>query len=264
MKKKVVTIMTAASFQDWKSLASREGGDDAYVDGDLLRATGNVAGTTVDYVLKNAGQGIGSGVSTVASTIGNKIEAATSAIGARGLGAGVNSVMTGVGDGVGDTISGGKLHLRCTVLLLSCHYIINPVLVLLTRTTVGSGAGQVLKSVGQGAGQAFGGSKCNPFFLIILKKLTHYFTVFNAVAGGVLIVGKGLGKGITQGDGRAVATGLIQGGAAVGTGVGQGIESVVTGTAQGVLNVGQGLFSGAKNVGKGFGGAFLGKKKPNK
>ena len=85
-----------------------------------------------------------------------------------------------------------------------------------------------------------------------------------AVAGGVLLAGKGLGKGITQGDGRAVATGLMQGGAAVGTGVGQGIESVVTGTAQGVLNVGQGLFSGAKNVGKGFGGAFLGKKNSKK
>ena len=85
-----------------------------------------------------------------------------------------------------------------------------------------------------------------------------------AVAGGVLLAGKGLGKGITKGDGRAVATGLMQGGAAVGTGVGQGIESVVTGTAQGVLNVGQGLFSGAKNVGKGFGGAFLGKKNSKK
>ena len=110
MKTKVVTIMTASSFQDWKSLASREGGDDAYVEGDVLRATGNVAGTTVDYVLKSAGQGIGTGVSTAASTIGNTIEAATTAIGVRGLGAGVNSVVTGVGDGVGDTISGGKAH----------------------------------------------------------------------------------------------------------------------------------------------------------
>ena len=124
MKTKVVTIMTAASFQDWRALASREGGDDAYVDGDLLRATGNVAGTTADYVLKNAGQGIGSGVSTVASTLGNKIEVATSAIGARGLGAGVNSVVTGVGDGVGDTITGGK---NAHVMILS-----QPLVVLLT------------------------------------------------------------------------------------------------------------------------------------
>ena len=115
MKTKVVTIMTAASFQDWKALASRDGGDDAYVDGDLLRATGNVAGTTADYVLKNAGQGLGGGVSTVASSIGNTIEAATSAIGARGLGAGVNSVVTGVGDGVGDTITGG-MRKHCTFL----------------------------------------------------------------------------------------------------------------------------------------------------
>jgi hypothetical protein len=104
-----VTIMTSASFQDWKFLTSREEGDDTYKEGDVLRATGNVAGTTANYVLKNAGQGIGSGVSTVASTLGDGIEAASSAIGVRQLGAGVNSLVTGVGDGVGDTISGGKL-----------------------------------------------------------------------------------------------------------------------------------------------------------
>lgn len=100
-------------------------------------------------------------------------------------------------------------------------------------------------------------------FIAVLKLSSNQYQLFS-VAGGVMLVGKGLGKGITQGDGRAVATGLMQGGAAVGTGVGQGIESVVTGTAQGVLNVGQGLFSGAKNVGKGFGGAFLGKKNSKK
>ena len=212
MKSKVVTIMTAASFQDWKFLASRESGDDAYKEGDIMRATGNIAGTTADFVFKGAGQGIGSGVSTVASSLGDGIEAATSAIGVRSLGAGVNSLVTGVGDGVGDTISG-----------------------------VGTGAGKVLKSVGQGAGQAFGG-----------------------VAGGVMLVGEGLGKGLTKGDGRALASGLIQGGAAVGSGVGQGLESVATGTVEGVMNVGQGLFSGVRNVGRGIGGAFTGKKTTKK
>jgi hypothetical protein len=81
-----------------------------------------------------------------------------------------------------------------------------------------------------------------------------------AVAGGVMLMGKGLGKGIVQGDGRAVASGLMQGGAAVGSGVGQGLESVATGTVEGVVNVGQGLFSGVRNVGRGIGGAFTGKK----
>jgi phage-related protein len=79
------------------------------------------------------------------------------------------------------------------------------------------------------------------------------------VTGGALIMGKGIGRGITSGDGRAVASGLVQGVTTMGTGVGQGVESVISGTAEGALSVGQGLFSGVKNVGKGIGGALLGK-----
>jgi len=108
MKLKFVTIMTAASFQDWKSLAARDGGDDEFVDGDVLRVTGNLAGNTVSYVLRKAGRGIGKGVSGFTRTIGNEIENATGAVGARAVGAGVNSLVSGVGEGVGSTISGGK------------------------------------------------------------------------------------------------------------------------------------------------------------
>jgi hypothetical protein len=107
MKAKILTIVTASSFQDWKSLASRDSGDDTYKEGDLLRATGNVAGSTVNYIFQKAGQGLGSGVRNVASSLGDGIESATGAIGVRALGAGVNSVVSGVGDGVGSTISGG-------------------------------------------------------------------------------------------------------------------------------------------------------------
>jgi phage-related protein len=74
-----------------------------------------------------------------------------------------------------------------------------------------------------------------------------------------MMMTKGIGKGITSGDGRAAASGIVQGVSAMGTGVGQGVESVVSGTADGVISVGQGLFSGVKNVGKGIGGAFIGK-----
>lgn len=77
-------------------------------------------------------------------------------------------------------------------------------------------------------------------------------------------MGKGIGKGITSGNGRAVASGLVQGVATMGTGVGQGVESVVSGTAEGVMSVGHGLFSGVKNVGKGIGGALLGKRSKEK
>jgi hypothetical protein len=84
------------------------------------------------------------------------------------------------------------------------------------------------------------------------------------VTGGVLIAGKGIGKGITTGDGGAVVSGITQGAASIGQGVGQGVESVVTGATDGVLSVGHGLFSGVKNVGRGIGGAFTGKKSPSK
>jgi hypothetical protein len=106
-KLKLVTIMTATSFQDWKSLSARDEGDDAFVEGDILRATGNIAGNTANYILRHAGRGIGQGVSNVTSTIGDGIENVTGALGVRALGAGVNSVVSGVGGGVADTISGG-------------------------------------------------------------------------------------------------------------------------------------------------------------
>lgn len=110
IKTKIVTIMTAASFQDWKFLTARQDGTDEYVEGDLFRATGNLAGNSASYVIGRTGRGLGKGVSHVASTIGGGIESATSAIGARAVGAGVNSLVSGVGTGVGDTITGGELN----------------------------------------------------------------------------------------------------------------------------------------------------------
>jgi phage-related protein len=73
------------------------------------------------------------------------------------------------------------------------------------------------------------------------------------------MIGKGVGRAITTGDGRAAVSGVSDGVSSLGAGVGQGIDSVVSGTAEGVLSVGQGLFSGVKSVGKGITGAFRGK-----
>ena len=103
---KLVTIMTAASFQDWKYLASRDGGDDEFMDGDILRVTGNLAGKTAGYVLRHAGQGLGDGVSNAASSVGQGIENGSAKMGVRIIGAGVNSVVTGVGEGVGNAFTG--------------------------------------------------------------------------------------------------------------------------------------------------------------
>jgi phage-related protein len=94
--------------------------------------------------------------------------------------------------------------------------------------------------------------------------LLYFFSydsnILLSVTGGAMQVTKGLGKGITKGDGRAVISGFTDGVTSVGAGVGQGVESVVTGTTEGVLSLGHGLFSGVKSMGRGLGGAFTGKK----
>jgi hypothetical protein len=108
MKFKVVSLLSAASLQDWRYLAARDTGDDEYVEGDILRATGNLAGKSAGTVFKAVGQGVGGAVAGVSSFVGEGIEGGASRMGARRLGSGINSVVTGVGHGVGDTLSGGE------------------------------------------------------------------------------------------------------------------------------------------------------------
>ncbi|CAB9496929.1 Putative vacuolar protein sorting-associated protein 13A [Seminavis robusta] len=211
IKMKLVSIMAAATFQDWRSLASRADGDDTFVEGDLVRVTGNLAGKTANMVFKNTGKALGKGVTSVTNTVGNTFEEATGIVGARSFGAGVNSILSGVGGGLGDGLTG-----------------------------VGTGAGKAVQGFGRGTGQVIGG-----------------------VTGGMLLVGKGIGQGVTQGDGKALVSGFSKGLTSVGTGVGQGVGTAVTGTADGVLSVGKGLFSGVRTIGKGIGGAFVGKKEDN-
>lgn len=117
MKYKVVSMLTAVSFEDWKNLAARDVGGDDFVEGDLLRVTGTLAGTTAGYVAKKVGHGLGSGVIRVTSALGDEIEEATDMVGARAVGAGVNSVVSGLGGGVGNTIKGGK---RCDLFNFGC------------------------------------------------------------------------------------------------------------------------------------------------
>jgi hypothetical protein len=109
MKFKVVSLLSAASLQDWRYLAARDSGDDEYIEGDILRATGNLAGKSAGTVIKVVGQGVGGAVAGVSSFVGDGIEGGASRIGARRLGSGVSSVVTGVGHGVGDTLSGGEI-----------------------------------------------------------------------------------------------------------------------------------------------------------
>ena len=113
MKFKVVSLLSAASVQDWRFLAARDDGDDEYVEGDILRATGNLTGKTAGLVVKQVGRGVGGAVAGVSSFVGEGIEHGTSKIGARRFGSGVSSVVKGMGHGVGDTVSGGKYGSFC-------------------------------------------------------------------------------------------------------------------------------------------------------
>ena len=98
------------------------------------------------------------------------------------------------------------------------------------------------------------------FYCEVRCTLTH----ISSVAGGALQIGKGIGKGITKGDGRAVVDGFQQGFVSAGSGLATGAETVVVGVGDGIFSVGRGLFSGVKKVGKGVGGAFSGKKPERK
>jgi hypothetical protein len=124
MKFKFVTLLSAATLQDWKYLAARDTGDDEYVEGDILRVTGNLAGKSAALVFDRVGTGLGAGVSGLSRAVGHGIEKSTRKIGAGRVGAGVSDVVTGVGDGVGSTLSGGRPSLFAMTSLkhLGCDY----------------------------------------------------------------------------------------------------------------------------------------------
>lgn len=128
VKLKIVTILAAATFGDWKDLAARDEGDDEFVDGDLLRVTGSVAGNSVAFAFNKVGRDLGSSVTVGVQAIGQGVENGAALLGAKGLGTGANAVISGAGGFVGGTLQG-----------------------------VGEGAGALFKGAGEGLGHFFGG-----------------------------------------------------------------------------------------------------------
>ncbi|KAG7361574.1 vacuolar sorting-associated protein 13, N-terminal domain containing protein [Nitzschia inconspicua] len=206
MKFKVVSLLTAASLQDWRYLAARDTGDDEYIEGDILRATGNLAGKSAGTVIRVVGQGVGGAVAGVSSFVAEGIEGGASRIGARRLGSSVSSVVTGVGHGVGDTLTG-----------------------------VGTGAGKILQGAGQGVGHLFGGISGGA--LQIGKGIGKGITTgdTSAVIDGFSQGVSSVGGGITQGAESAVmgaADGILSAGKGIFSGVksvGQGIGGAIRG-----------------------------------
>eukprot|EP00536_Pseudo-nitzschia_multiseries_P011592 jgi/Psemu1/206332/e_gw1.405.38.1 len=203
MKYKFVSLLSAASLKDWRFLSGRDGGDDEYVEGDILRATGNLAGKSAGLVFKTVGRGVGGGVARATSIVGESIENASSKIGARKLGSGVNSIVTGVGKGVGATVSGGK-------------------------SAVGTGASDILQGAGQGVGHVVGGVSGAAFQ--VGKGIGKAITTGNggAVAEGFKKGAKSVGGGFKQGAESAVG-GTTSGFVSVGKGLFGGIKGVTQG-----------------------------------
>ena len=109
MKFKLVTILSAATLQDWKYLAARDTGDDEYVEGDVLRVAGNLTGKTGAMLFGTVGEGLGAGFSGLTRAVGGGVERTTEKMGAGRIGAGFNEAVTGVGDGVATTLTGGRV-----------------------------------------------------------------------------------------------------------------------------------------------------------
>jgi hypothetical protein len=181
VKLKLVAILSASSFADWKSLAKRDDGDDEFVHGDLLRVVGAVSGNSVGFVFKRVGRKLGRGVTSGFEVVGGGIENASALVGAREFGSAVNTVVSGVGGGIGGTLQGA-----------------------------GEGASSVFVGAGKGMGQFFGGITGGATHAVkglgkgIIKG--NGSAVKDSLTTGVGMMGKGV-----RGSGTAIASGVGSG-----------------------------------------------------
>lgn len=193
LKSKMVSLLTATSFQDWKYLTARESGGEEFIEGDLLRMTGNLAGRSAKFVLKKSGDFIGDTLVSVTGTIGGGIQEATESIGLGQVGAGVNSVVSGLGEGVSSGVKG-----------------------------VGTGAGDIIRGAGKGIGQIIGG--LGGGVQIVGKGIAKGDT--SEVGAGFATMSNGIGQGLESAVGGTVSgvvslgRGLFSGAQSVGKGIG--------------------------------------------
>jgi hypothetical protein len=108
LKKKVFALLSSTSIDEWRQLSGRDDGKETYVEGDILRTSGHLAGRSAGFLVKKVGQGIGQGFAVGTAEVGNGIQNVSEAIGVGVVGAGVNSLVSGVGEGVGNAVEGGK------------------------------------------------------------------------------------------------------------------------------------------------------------
>jgi len=195
LKSKMVQLMTATSINDWKYLAARESGSEEFIEGDIFRVTGNLAGRSAKFVLKKSGDYIGDSVVAVTGAIGGGVKEATESVGLGQVGAGVNSVVTGLGVGVSKSVKG-----------------------------VGSGAGDILRGTGKGIGQAVGG--IGGGVQLVAKGIGKGLTTgdASAVGEGFATMGQGVGQGV-----ETMVDGAVSGVMSAGKGLFSGVGSITKG-----------------------------------
>ena len=192
LKSKMVTLMTATSIQDWKYLTARDSGGEDFIEGDLLRMTGNLAGRSAKFVLKQSGDYIRDTLVAVTGSIGGGIQEVTETVGLGQVGAGVNSVVSGLGEGVSSSVKG-----------------------------VGTGAGDIVRGAGKGIGQVVGG--LGGGVQIVGKGIVKGVTTgdLSEVGTGFATMGNGIGQGF-----ETAVEGTVSGVFSVGRGLFSGVKSV--------------------------------------
>ena len=84
-----------------------------------------------------------------------------------------------------------------------------------------------------------------------------------AVEGGILVTTKGVGDGISNGDGNAICSAFGAGMVTLGAGIERGTGTALLGAADGVVSVGNGVLKGAQSICKGVGEVFTGRPNDN-
>ncbi|KAK1743056.1 vacuolar protein sorting-associated protein 13 [Skeletonema marinoi] len=180
----------ATSINDWKYLAARESGSEEFIEGDIFRVTGNLAGRSAKFVLKKSGDYIGDSLVAVTGVIGGEFKRQQNQLDW------VN-VVTGLGVGVSKSVKG-----------------------------IGSGAGDLLRGTGKGIGQAVGG--IGGGVQLVAKGIGKGITTgdASAVGEGFATMGQGVGQGVeTVVDGAvsgvmSVGKGLFSGVGSITKGIG--------------------------------------------
>ena len=199
IKRKAFSLLTAVSLNDWNYLTSRDDGNEGYVEGDLLRLTGNVAGRGAGLLLKRVGQGVDEGLRAVTGGIGTEIQNATEFVGVGVVGEGVNSALTGLGEGVGSAVKG-----------------------------TGHGAGKLVRGAVVGVGQAAGGVGGGAAKAVKGVGKAVVSGDANAALTGITEGASSAAYGVGQGV-ETIVTGTADGVRTVGVGFTDGVKNILHG-----------------------------------